>query len=180
MLEGAAARRYAKALFELAAETGTTDGIDRELRELAGYFRDEPELKYLLGHPKIEPAQKRAMMEQIFGQETSQLTRRFFYLLLDRRRQDILPLIQREFSRLADEKNQVLEAAVTSAVKLSAAQQRALEDAVRRLTGKKVRLLTRVDGNLIGGAKLKIGDRVMDGTLAARLEKMRRELTAAL
>ncbi|MDR1604441.1 MAG: F0F1 ATP synthase subunit delta [Gracilibacteraceae bacterium] len=178
MLNGTLARRYARALFDLAAESGAVDATDRELRELTALLRDEPELKYLLGHPKIEAAEKRAVMEPVFAAATGRLTRQFFYLLLDRRRQDFLPLIQREFSRLADEKNQVVEAAVTSAAALSAAQRRKLKQTLCRVTGKNVRLLTRVDPELIGGAKLKIGDRVLDGTLAAQLDKMRRELTA--
>ncbi|MDR1320052.1 MAG: F0F1 ATP synthase subunit delta [Gracilibacteraceae bacterium] len=176
MLDGAAARRYAQAMFDLAVEAGRLNETDRELRELTEVLRAGPELKYLLGHPNVEMTEKRAVMEQIFGRETSQLTRHFFYLLLDRQRQKLLPLIQREFSRLADEKNQVTEATVTSAAALSAAQTEALRQAVRGLTGKDVRLLTRVDADLIGGATLKIGDRVLDGSLLTQLRKMRREL----
>ncbi|MDR1960650.1 MAG: F0F1 ATP synthase subunit delta [Gracilibacteraceae bacterium] len=180
MLDGALARRYARALFELAAEAGALDATDRELREITDILQASPDLRHMLGHPRVEAAEKRAVLEQIFGTKIRQLTRQFFYLLLDRRRQGILPSIQREFSRMADEKNQVVEATVTSAADLNAAQRRGLKAVVRKLTGKNARLLSRVDPDLIGGAKLKIGDRVMDGSLASRLGQMRRDLTLTL
>jgi F-type H+-transporting ATPase subunit delta len=136
----------------------------------------QPDLRYLLNHPGVETDEKREVLSKIFGEEISLLTRHFVFLLLDRRRQDLLTFIQREFSRMADEKNQIVETTVTSAVALTDAQARELNKAVGRITGKNVRLIARVDEKLIGGAKVKIGDCVMDGSLASGLERLRLEL----
>lgn len=176
MLNGALARRYAQALFELAVEMAALDQIDRELRDVSELVAGNQELKYLLNHPNIEVEVKKDILGKILDSGASQLSRHFLYLLVDRRRQNLLRLIQREFSYLANEARNIVEAKVTSAIELKADQEERLKEFISKCTGKEVRLLTEVEPNLIGGAKLKIGDRVMDGSIATALEKMREKL----
>jgi F-type H+-transporting ATPase subunit delta len=176
MLNSALARRYARALFELAVESAVLEVTESELKEIVALLGAQKDLQYLLNHPGVETTEKREVLEKIFAKEVSLLTQHFIYLLLDRRRQDILPLVQREFSKLADEKNKVVEATVTSVVPLTGEQEKKLSRAVQIITGKSVRLLKRTNEALIGGAQIKIGDSVMDGSIAYGLRKMRQEL----
>lgn len=176
MLNGALARRYAQALFELAVEVSLLDQVDAELQELTKLIAENSELRHLLNHPNIEAKTKKEVLNKILDQNISDITRHFFYLLIDRRRQNLTKYIQREFTRLANEARNVIEAQIVSAVPLAEAQEEKLKQVIAKATGKNVRLTTSVDSTLIGGAKLQIGDRVMDGSIATALEKLRNQL----
>ncbi|MFA6807443.1 MAG: F0F1 ATP synthase subunit delta [Eubacteriales bacterium] len=176
MLNGTLARRYAQALFELAVEMSVLDRIDKEFKEIAQLIDQNSELKYILNHPNIGLSAKKNILEKIFSDEMSDVTKHFVYLLVDRRRQNLVVYIQHEFSKLADDVRQILEAKVTSALLLSTVQENSLKNVLEKTTGKKIRLVTEVDQSMIGGAKLQIGDRVMDGTIYYALQKMRKEL----
>jgi len=175
MINGSLARRYSQALFEIASETGL-DPIDADLRELTKMVEENEEVKDTLLHPHISLSDKKSIMDKLMGEDFGDITRRFLYLLIDRRRADLLPFIQREFTRLADEARQVVEAKVASAIALSAPQLDQLKKAIGRMTGKEVRIISEVRAELIGGVLIQIGDRVMDGTIAHALEKMRENL----
>lgn len=175
MINGSLARRYSQALFEIASETGL-DQIDADLRGLTKMVEENGEVKDTLLHPHISLSDKKSIMDKLMGEEFGDITRRFLYLLIDRRRAYLLPFIQREFTRLADEARQVVEAKVASAIELSASQLDDLKKAIIRMTGKEVRLVNEVRAELIGGVLIQIGDRVIDGTIAHSLEKMRENL----
>jgi len=175
MINGSLARRYSQALFEIASETGL-DQIDADLRGLTKMVEENGEVKDTLLHPHISLSDKKSIMDKLMGEEFGDITRRFLYLLIDRRRAYLLPFIQREFTRLADEARQVVEAKVASAIELSASQLDDLKKAIIRMTGKDVRLVSEVRAELIGGVLIQIGDRVIDGTIAHALEKMRENL----
>jgi len=176
MLNGVLARRYAQALFELAVEMAVLDQIDGELRDISQLVANNQELKYLLNHPNVEVEAKKDVLGKIVDTGASELSRHFVYLLVDRRRQNLLALIQREFSRLANEARNIVEAKVTSATELNASQEEKLKQVILKCTGKNVQLVAEVNPDLIGGAKLQIGDRVMDGSISTALYKMREEL----
>jgi len=176
MLSGALARRYAQALFELAVEMSVLEQIDKELSELARIIVDNKDLKYLLNHPNIEDSVKKETLAKIMNSNISEMSRHFLYLLIDRRRQNLVGLIQREFTRLADKARNIVEVKVTSAAALSDKQAEKLKEIISHTSGKNVRLLAEIKPHLIGGAKLQIGDRVMDGSIATALAKMREEL----
>ncbi|HBW37791.1 ATP synthase F1 subunit delta [Desulfosporosinus sp. BICA1-9] len=175
MINGSLARRYSQALFEIASET-SLDSIDSDLRELTKLVEENAEVKGVLLHPHISLSVKKSIMEKLLGEDFGEVTRRFFYLLIDRKRENLLPLIQREFSRLADEARQVVEAKVASAIELSTTQLDDLKKSIKRMTGKDVRIISEVRAELIGGILVQVGDRVMDGTIAHALNRMRVEL----
>lgn len=175
MINGALARRYSQALFQIASET-SLDPIDSDLRELTKLVEENEEVKRVLLHPHISLKDKKSVMDKLLGEDFGGTTRSFFYLLIDRKRENLLPYIQSEFTRLADEARRVVEAKVASAVALSASQLDELKKAIGQMTGKDVRIISEVRAELIGGVLIQIGDRVMDGTIAHALEKMRTDL----
>ncbi len=175
MINGSLARRYSQALFEIARES-SLDSIDNDLRELTKLVEENAEVKGVMLHPHISLSVKKSIMEKLLGEDFGEVTRRFFYLLIDRKRESLLPLIQREFTRLADEARQVVEAKVASAIELSATQLDDLKKAIKQMTGKEVRIISEVRAELIGGVLVQVGDRVMDGTIAHALNRMRVEL----
>ena len=175
MINGSLARRYSQALFEIASET-SLDRVDNDLRELTKLVEENAEVKGVLLHPHISLSVKKSIMEKILGEDFGKVTRHFFYLLIDKKRENLLPLIQHEFTRLADEARQVVEAKVASAIELSVSQVDDLKKAIKQMTGKDVRIISEVRAELIGGVLVQVGDRVMDGTIAHALNRMRVEL----
>jgi len=175
MLSGALARRYAEALFELAQKT-SLDQTEEELRGLVELVHKNAGVEQILHHPHIPLAQKKDVMNGLLGAGVSLLVRNFLFLLIDRRREQILNDVLREFSRLANEARHIVEAHVASAQALSPDQQERLREKLERLTGKRVRLICTVQPQLIGGVLVKVGDRVIDGTVAHALDRMREEL----
>lgn len=175
MLYGALARRYAQALFEIASET-SLDQVDKELREITQLIAEHQEVAQVLYHPHISLTEKKALMDKLIGGQVGPVVRNFLYLLIDRRRQNLLPMVEREFSRLADEARNIVEAKVASAVVLTSSQTDRLNAQLSRLTGKTVRLVSELRPELMGGILVQIGDHVMDGTIKHALERMRENL----
>ena len=175
MINGSLSRRYARALFEIASET-SLDLVDKDLGELAAIVNTNKEVKRVLLHPHISPKNKKTVIDQLMGDSYGEVTRKFFHLLIDRKRESFLPFIQKEFARLVDEARGVVEAKVASAVKLDDAQIEGLKKAIRQATKKDVRLISNVRAELIGGVRIQIGDSLIDGSVAHALERMRGEL----
>jgi len=178
MLKGAIAHRYAQALFDIAVQENL-DRVEAELQELTQCVDQNPEVAHVLYHPHISLTEKKEIMNKIFADQLSVTVRNFLNLLIDRRRQNYLAEITQEFSRLADEARNIVEAQVYSAVPLSEAQEARLKEQLMRMTGKNVRMIKEVCPELIGGVRVKIGDRVIDGTVAYKLKQMRQSLRHA-
>ena len=100
-------------------------------------------------------------------------------LLIDKRRITLLAAIEEEFSKLSNEAQGILIADVTTAEPASADQQQKIADRLADLTGKQVKLRLHEDEKLIGGVVVKIGDRRIDGSVAGRLETLKKELLAS-
>jgi len=175
MINGALARRYSQALFNIASET-SLDSVDNDLRELTKLVEENEEVKSVLLHPHISLKEKKPVMDKLLGEDFGATTRHFLYLLIDKKRESLLPFIQSEFTRLADEARHVVEAKVASAIALSASQLDDLKQALGRKTGKDVRIVSEVRAELIGGILIQLGDSVIDGTIVHALNRMRRDL----
>ncbi|HWJ02616.1 MAG TPA: F0F1 ATP synthase subunit delta [Verrucomicrobiae bacterium] len=176
MLSGAVSRRYAQALYEIAVETNQLDVFEADLKALAEGIESNPEIQKVLYHPQISLADKKGLLRQVFGGQFSAHVQNFVDMVIDRRRQNFLGDIYNEFKLLANAKRNVLEARIKSAVDLDKSQQDQLQANLSKLTGKSIRLVAEVDPSLIGGVVVKIGDRVIDGSVAGRLAKLRETL----
>ncbi|WP_425805978.1 F0F1 ATP synthase subunit delta [Desulfitobacterium sp. Sab5] len=172
MLKGALARRYAQALYEIALKQDLNQ-VELELKELTHLIDENAEVAHLLYHPHITLTEKKELMDKLFSDSLSDTVRRFISLLIDKRRENLLPEIEREFKLLADKARNIVEARIASATPLSESQEERLHKELVRITGKNVRMVKEVRPELIGGILVKIGDRVLDGTVAYKLSKMR-------
>ncbi len=177
MLKGALARRYAQALFEIAAND--LNKVESELQTVVNLIEGNEDVQHILHHPHVSMTDKKTVMDKLLANQASEIVRNFVYLLIDRRRQGLIAAIQKEFGRLADEARNIIEAKVSSANALSLIQESRLQQELTRLTGKNVRMVTELRPDLIGGVLVQIGDRVIDGTVAHKLTRMREELRKA-
>jgi len=171
------ARRYARAVFELGKEQKNLPTITRDLVDFSGSFEKSDDLRMVLQNPLVAEEQREALLKEI-GQrmsmsETALSTLR---LLAKRRRLSALPDMVRQLERLADEDAGMLRATVTSAGPLGESYLAKLRAELEKATGKKVVVTHEQDSSLIAGIVTRIGDRVIDGSVKARLESFRESL----
>ncbi len=179
MKGGSVARRYARALHELATARGAADETERELTWVAEKLEGEPELRRLLASPLVPVGEKKRIAVEAFSGFLSPLTLDFVLLLLDKKREAYFPAVLREFRRLVDAAANVADVELVLA---SPADEPFLQEFAQRLqeaTGRRVRLRSSVDPGLIGGLVLRIGDRRIDGSLRGRLARLRAFIASA-
>jgi F-type H+-transporting ATPase subunit delta len=174
---GAAARRYARALFALAREEGRVEELRRELDALDELLARSAELRHAILRPLFpSPARRqvlRALCERLGSSDT---LRRFCSFLVDQRRVVELEAIRAAYAALADEAAGRVRARVVSASPLSDAQRERLRRALAARTGQELELDLEVDESLLGGAVASVGDLVFDGSLRTQLEQLRASL----
>jgi F-type H+-transporting ATPase subunit delta len=181
MTARAAAKRYARALFDVAqAERIDFETIDGELAGVAAFVAGNEALHRAFANPAIPAARKRAVLEQLLAlSPVSPIVSRVLLLLADRDRLGLLADVADAFrSRLMDHQ-QVVRAEVTTAVALPADRVQALEQGLAHVTGRRVLLDSRVDSSIVGGAVARIGSTVFDGSVTTQLEKMKQQLIEA-
>jgi len=177
MARSAAARRYAKALFELAKESGRVAEIGGELASIGDLLEGNPELHNVLFRPLHPVAQRRAVLDGVTERlGASPTVRSFFSLLIDQRRLVDFPGIRDEFERLASEDAGLRRAEIVSAGALRDDQLERLRRALSTRTGGEVEITVRVDPSLLGGVIAKVGDLVFDGSLRTQLRQLRANL----
>jgi F-type H+-transporting ATPase subunit delta len=171
------ARPYAKAAFEEARERGRLGPWSEALRTVAAVISD-PRVQALLGNPRITAGELANLVSEIAGAQLDEEGRNFVRTLADNHRLAVLPEISALFDELKSEAEGVIDVTVTSAAPLDEAQRGKLAAALERRLKRSVRLQCETDPALIGGAVLRAGDMVIDGSLRAKLERIAYELTA--
>jgi len=177
--ESRVAGRYGEALFQLALERDAVEEVRRELAELVELVEASPALEELLMRPDLEAGQKLAALRAALGEEAPEAMIALLETLLRHRRGDQLGGISVAYGDLADEAAGVIRAQVTTVVPLTPGQRARLVSALSRMTGRKVELEERIDESILAGAQIKLGDRLIDGSAAGRIERMRAHLVRA-
>ncbi len=169
------ARPSAKAAFARAQAASRLAPWSAALAAAAAAVSD-PRVRALVGNPTVAPAQLGAMVAEVAGCDDD--GKRFIALLVENKRLAFLPEISRLFDRYKDEVEGVVDVELTAAAPVGEAEKSQLTAALAKRFGRQVRVHVSVDASLIGGAVVRAGDLVIDGSLKARLEKLGRELTA--
>jgi F-type H+-transporting ATPase subunit delta len=171
------ARPYAKAAFREAQGDKDLTQWSETLRAAATAVRD-PRVHELLGSPSIGGEELAQFVMGVTGAALDEHAQNFFRTLAENHRLGYLPEISTLFDEYKDEAERVVDVTVTSAAPIDAAQQQALGKALERKLKRSVRLHCDTDSTLIGGAVLRAGDTVIDGSLLSRLKRIAFELTA--
>jgi F-type H+-transporting ATPase subunit delta len=171
------ARPYARAAFEEARAHGGLSAWSEALAAGALAVRD-PRVAALLDNPKVSREQLAQLVIGIAAGKLDKAGGNFIRTLAENHRLPVLPEISALFDEFKNEAEGVAEVTVTSAVALSAPQLKTLEDALAKRLKRQVRLHTALDPALIGGAVVRSGDLVIDGSLKGRLERIAHQLTA--
>lgn len=170
------ARPYARAAFAEAREDDRL-GEWNEALAIAARVIADPRVAKLLGSPHVSPAELARLVIDIAGPRLDEHGRNFVRTLADNRRLGYLPEIAKLFAELKDAAEGVVDVTVVSAAPLDQGQQKALSDALARRLKREIRLHAELDPSLLGGAVLRAGDLVIDGSLRARLDRMAYALT---
>ena len=171
-----APRRYAEAAFEIGLRDDTVETWRREL-DGASETLESGELEGTLANPAIPLDQRIAAAEGVYS-SLSQPVRNLVLLLVRRGRIEQLPRVAAEFRRLDDRRQGIVHATATSAAPLDADEVKAIVARLEQITGGKVELETGIDRDLLGGVVVRVGDRLIDGSVRGRLERLRHQLAS--
>ncbi len=167
------AGRYATALYELADEAKALDSVAADLKTLKSLIDESADLRRLISSPLIPRAQQaKAALALVEKAGLSDITRRFVGTVARNRRLASLAQIIDGYTALLAAHRGEATAEVTSATKLSPAQAEAVGNALRAAVGKKVSVQLNVDPQLLGGLKVKVGSRLIDASLASKLQRL--------
>jgi F-type H+-transporting ATPase subunit delta len=171
---GASARRYAQAIFELAQEADDfgqwSDGL-----ALLNQLISQPEMLAYLQSAQVLERDKRTVLEQVLG-ATHPRRVNFGLLLATRGRLAALPLIAAQFTQMENDRLGISVAQVTTALPLSDSEATVVSEHLASITGKKITLQRSVDPSIIGGIIARIGDKLIDGSIASQLQALKRQM----
>ena len=172
------ARVYADALFAVADDSGKLDKVRDQLGEFADAVAADRDLQIYFFSPYFSSAEKREGIDKaVSGAEPEFVN--FLELLAEKHRMPAIFRIRQDFDELWAKANKRLEVTVTSAVELDSGVVKQVGEAVEKQTDRKVDLTSEVDEDILGGLVLRVGNMVLDASLRAKLERLRKEVASA-
>jgi F-type H+-transporting ATPase subunit delta len=179
------ARPYARAVFAVAQEENALDELSASLNAARDLLSDG-QVEHFLGNPALTDEERLSFLTGLFASAVGESSvfaggskhgSNFLKLLLEYGRVPALPAIADHFDALKAQIENTVDVTITSAASLSSEQQQTVVNALKRRLGRDVNLSTEIDENLLGGAVIRAGDVVIDGSLRARLESLATALT---
>jgi F-type H+-transporting ATPase subunit delta len=171
-----AAGHHARALFDICESRRLVDRACAELELVTKLTRDADDLQRFLDHPEIPPAEKRRVLKQLLPAELLPEVVAFLSLLVEHRQMRSLEAISQAFLALRHERFGILRATVETAHPLSPASRTQLKEALKAATGHDVFITEKLCPELIGGVRVQVGDRIIDGSIAGRLKQIREQM----
>jgi F-type H+-transporting ATPase subunit delta len=175
MIDRRIVKRYAAALFNSARAADVVDMVESDLGLITYSFETIPSLEQAVVSPLIPAAKKREIVTGVFQNKIHEVTLFYLYLLIDKRREEIITATEAEYIRLANESRGIVAAQVTAAVELTDDEIVRLKAKLSERTGCRVDVSVEIEPSVIGGLIVRIGDTVMDGSIAGHLERIREE-----
>jgi F-type H+-transporting ATPase subunit delta len=173
MLNNPAAKEYARAIFDMATERESVEAVEDQLKTFVQACRENDELGKFFYNPLIPVPAKRDVVLKLFGQVLADFVGKFLLLVIDKRREALLPAILEEYEQLADKLRNICRVEVTTAMPMDEEQKQSFITKLSGITGRNVELLTAIDKRLLGGAVLQIGDRRVDGSVLSHLDQLK-------
>lgn len=174
-----ASLQYANALADVALSERTAEPVLKQLNDFAAVYAESAELRNVFSTPAVSSQQKKAIAQQIAERlGAGRIVRNFLFVVIDHNRTQELPELAEAFQQVIRERQGMAEAEVVSATELSEAQKKNMAHILEKKTGKKIAAKFSLNPALLGGAVVRIGDTIYDGSLRHRLDEMRAQLTA--
>jgi F-type H+-transporting ATPase subunit delta len=164
----------------VAQSNDMTQQLGEDIAALLNLLKESSELQQFLGNPVIKAADKKAVLQQVMGEQVHPYLMNFLKLLVDRGRIIFLEGICKQYQALLRELNQTVLAEVSSAVELTDAQKQTVREKVMAMTNaQQVELDTQIEPELIGGVIIKVGSQVVDASLRGQLRRIGMRLSSA-
>lgn len=176
MDRSAVAVNYASVLLELAEREGAMDEYASLIHAVADTYRDTPEFRLFLETPRVSADDKKRVIREVFGGKTPELFLRYLLVVIEKRRFRLLPEIDLAYREQVDDKEGRVRASVTLAHPTDAALRKEIAAELSKLFDKEVIATYKEDADLLGGIVIRVGDRVMDGSVRRRLRDLKRTL----
>lgn len=170
-------KTYSEAIFEVALEEGRLAELQQDFDFVGSALKSHPEFFEIIKTPKINITEKKAVLQETFGGHISQTLLNFLKIIIDKNRGTDILDIKRDFDARVDEHHGVVKATVESVVPLTENQLADLTEKMVAMTGKKVDVTTVINPELLGGLVIKLGDRIIDGSVKFKLQGMLEGLT---
>lgn len=166
------AKRYAKALYEIAAQEGRTLEVEQELRVAVEAFTSDKDIVNFIASPSIAESAKWQVLGGSLEGKVSEAVLSLLKLLVERSRTDILSDLLDNYIKIIGEALGLADAVVYTTYALSEQEMQQVAEEFGALVNKKIRIENKVDTNLLGGMKVVIGDTLYDGSLSGKLERL--------
>jgi F-type H+-transporting ATPase subunit delta len=174
-----ASLQYATALADIVLEQGAAEPARKQLGDFKAAYEESAELRNFLESPAVPREAKLAVIEKLVARlGVSRVIRNFLFVMVDNQRVHLFAEMVDSFEMVLRQRQGVAEAEVASAVELTDKQKAALVKILERLSGKKIQATYSLEPGLLGGAVVRIGDTIYDGSVRNRLEQMRAQLAA--
>ncbi|WP_284643127.1 F0F1 ATP synthase subunit delta [Paenibacillus silviterrae] len=170
------AKRYAKALFAAAKDQNLVQQVEAELKAIIAVLQEQRDLHKLIQHPGVDVSAKTNLLKEIFGGTVSELVFATLVLLVERRREGALEAVVDSYVAIANEALGQANATVYTPVALSETELSGIAAAFSQITGKQIRVESVLDKSLLGGIQVRIGDRLYDGSLSGKLQRLEKTL----
>jgi len=172
----AVARNYADALFALAEREDAQEEWLAMLGEIGSLYRESPSFRAFLHTPRVDTEEKKRVLRSVLGDRYPEPFVRFLQVVIDKRRQGLIPLMEEAYREILNERTGRVHASVTLPFEADAAFRGELEGALSKMLDGEVAADFRTDEEIIGGLVVRVKDRVLDGSVRRRLQLMRRAL----
>ncbi|MEK7448226.1 MAG: ATP synthase F1 subunit delta [Planctomycetota bacterium] len=173
MQERIIAKRYARALLNIARLKGILEPVKEDLAGLNRLYQASKQFSRVLNHPLISRERKKNFLTRIVGEKIQPVTFKFIELLIKKNRFECLPEIKEAYDFLSDRDRGIMRVKVKSFYPLKNSEQELLRAKLARLSGKEIILEVHQETGIMGGLALQIGDDVIDGTAAHRLNQIK-------
>ena len=173
MIKSQVGRRYSKAIFEIAEEKNQVKEIYEMLNSAMVLYRTDKEFKNFILNPLIDSEQKKSVLNKIFGKDNSDNLNILLYIL-DKGRMNCIKYIVAEYLKIYYRKNRILDVKATFTKELTDEQKKKLIDKLSQKTGKEINLEIKIDKDILGGGIIKIGDKIIDGSIRRELDNWKK------
>lgn len=178
MLTESIAKRYAKALFNIAFERKILDQVESDIIYVMDAVSSEKRLYEVLISPRLNAKAKKNLLVAVFS-GISEVTRNFLFLLMDKRRETLLSDVVTQYKLLLDEHRKIQQVCVVSAAPIPSIVAESLTKQLEQGLNKKIVLHVQENPDILGGMIIQIGDLRMDGSIKTKLEQLKEHLVAA-
>lgn len=173
MIKSQVGRRYSKAIFDIAEEKNQVKEIYELLNSAMVLYRTDKEFKNFIRNPLISNEEKKSVLNEIFGKDNSDNLNILLYIL-DKGRINCIKYIVAEYLKIYYRKNRILDVRATFTKELTEEQKKKLIDKLSQKTGKEINLEIKIDKNILGGGIIRIGDKIIDGSIRRELDNWKR------